>query len=1002
MWQLEPLEMRVLLSALSVSPGTGQQPIPATAVTAEGTFSFAVLLDTTGGSGQTATSDQLTLRLHFDSSVLAFNKIAGAFNDDGATVSPVDLTTLTVQEDTANLDSDAATTHFVEVTFTFPDGAPADAQLFTATFDSIDEDSATTNIKFSGAVDTEDTFAGAPLQVNVIGPDLVPPQPVIAGPTGPIGLAPFSVTIDFGEPVVVFLQDEVTVTGGTVTNMTTDGQGKYTVAITPSGEGPLTVNVAAGVVQDNGSNASLAAEPFSVTVVGQDFGDAPDSYDTSLNEDGPRHFGTGPTLGDSRDVESNAPSPLNGSGDDADGNTSVTVTQLSEEIITLHTNGGSIFIQMIRDGEDAPEETVENFLNYVRDGSYVNSIFHRYVTDFVLQGGGFKTTSNTFTNTSQFTAIATDPPVVNEFDPDRSNLRGTVAMAKLGSSPDSATSQFFFNLGDNSENLDDQNGGFTVFARVLNMDLIDSILESFSRKNAGGAFTDLPVTASNQLLVVRAVGVGNVSGVAYTDANGNGVRDAGEAGLGGAVIYVDANKNNKRDSGELVVTTAADGSYEIEGVPLGENVIRYDVPASRFQTGPFAPSGYTINVDIGDQFAHVDFGSMAASDAPAFVPAGDEDGVVISGDFRVITGETDSAVVNIQHSTGNARLYAWIDLNRDGDFGDAGEQIANGTGQFANLGNGQVVVPFTVPASASEGYTYARFRVSTDTGLGSKGLASDGEVEDYAVLFDRPQPIPTPGSLDDRDFDGDGEADSAIYDSETGRWSVALTGGGSMSWDDFTAPAGVSTSASGRFDGGRATRAEYMPLVGLWQIDRLADTDGDGQGDTLIHTFWPQFDTAAGWTQHVTGDFNGDRLPVVANYNPQLGAWWVSIAADSNSDGDLDTFITVLRSSLDTSAVWTEQVVADYNGDGFLDIANYHAGTGRWWISTATDNNDDGRPDAFVTRGWKPPSDDVTSPQPATFSGVRGNSNPAATVPAQLAAPTMTTLEDVLNWLDSP
>ena len=65
--------------------------------------------------------------------------------------------------------------------------------------------------------------------------------------------------------------------------------------------------------------------------------------------------------------------------------------------------------------------------------------------------------------------------MINEFG--MSNLRGTIAMAKLGGDPDSATSEFFFNLADNSENLDNQNGGFTVFAQVINgMDVIDSIV----------------------------------------------------------------------------------------------------------------------------------------------------------------------------------------------------------------------------------------------------------------------------------------------------------------------------------------------------------------------------------------------------------------------------------------------------------------------------------------------------------------------------------------------
>jgi len=68
--------------------------------------------------------------------------------------------------------------------------------------------------------------------------------------------------------------------------------------------------------------------------------------------------------------------------------------------------------------------------------------------------------------------------IMNEFSADRSNLRGTVAMAKLGGDPDSATSQFFFNLDDNSENLDNQNGGFTVFAEVVEgLDVVDAISE---------------------------------------------------------------------------------------------------------------------------------------------------------------------------------------------------------------------------------------------------------------------------------------------------------------------------------------------------------------------------------------------------------------------------------------------------------------------------------------------------------------------------------------------
>ncbi|TWT88898.1 Peptidyl-prolyl cis-trans isomerase A precursor [Pseudobythopirellula maris] len=152
--------------------------------------------------------------------------------------------------------------------------------------------------------------------------------------------------------------------------------------------------------------------------------------------------------------------------------------------------------------------TVDNFLNYVEDGDWVDSIFHRSAEDFVVQGGGFY---------DDLTSVPTDASIQNEFSAARSNLRGTVAMAKLGSSPDSATSQWFVNLGDNSANLDFQNGGFTVFGVILGdgMDLFDSIneLPRIDATSEGSAFGELPVlnaldgTDPDNLVVVTNVSV---------------------------------------------------------------------------------------------------------------------------------------------------------------------------------------------------------------------------------------------------------------------------------------------------------------------------------------------------------------------------------------------------------------------------------------------------------------------------------------------------------------
>jgi cyclophilin family peptidyl-prolyl cis-trans isomerase len=118
--------------------------------------------------------------------------------------------------------------------------------------------------------------------------------------------------------------------------------------------------------------------------------------------------------------------------------------------------------------QDKPA-TVQNFIRYVQSGSYSNCFSHRLVPGFVLQAGGYVVT-NRGTASSSPVAVATFPPVTNEFSRGKfySNVFGTLAMAKT-SDPNSANSQFFFNLTNNSASLDNPNnsGGFTVFGHVV-------------------------------------------------------------------------------------------------------------------------------------------------------------------------------------------------------------------------------------------------------------------------------------------------------------------------------------------------------------------------------------------------------------------------------------------------------------------------------------------------------------------------------------------------------
>lgn len=149
-----------------------------------------------------------------------------------------------------------------------------------------------------------------------------------------------------------------------------------------------------------------------------------------------------------------------------------------------------IDVSLLEDKLSGAPLTVANFERYIEEEKYTDIILHRLISGFVLQGGGFQW-SNDQTSPS---SIESFPAVQNEFSSERSNTRGTIAMAKIGNDPDSATNQWFFNLADNSANLDNQNGGFTVFGKTKTQTdlLFVDILASSPVANAGGVFSSLP------------------------------------------------------------------------------------------------------------------------------------------------------------------------------------------------------------------------------------------------------------------------------------------------------------------------------------------------------------------------------------------------------------------------------------------------------------------------------------------------------------------------------
>jgi peptidyl-prolyl cis-trans isomerase B (cyclophilin B) len=136
-------------------------------------------------------------------------------------------------------------------------------------------------------------------------------------------------------------------------------------------------------------------------------------------------------------------------------------------MVVISTSKGDIHLQL--DTENTPV-TVENFLNYARSGYYNNTIFHRVIDGFMIQGGGLN---------ADMEQKPTEQPIQNEAKKGKPNKRGTIAMART-MDPHSATAQFFINVADNSflnySGDHAQGFGYCVFGEVVEgMDVVDAI-----------------------------------------------------------------------------------------------------------------------------------------------------------------------------------------------------------------------------------------------------------------------------------------------------------------------------------------------------------------------------------------------------------------------------------------------------------------------------------------------------------------------------------------------
>ncbi len=225
---------------------------------------------------------------------------------------------------------------------------------------------------------------------------------------------------------------------------------------------------------------------------------------------------------------------------------------ITGNVVQVQTGLGPILMQML---PSAAPNTVANFLQYVHDDAYAYSMVHRVDKESafsIIQGGGYRV-SFTGGNASGLELVPTRAAITNEYS--LPNVRGTVAMAKLGNAPDSATSQWFINLADDTSVFGPSNdGGYTVFARVIGggMNVADAI-GNLSQANVTLALTGFPNATPGANVTVTYLTSNATYPLSGTDNDADGLPDAWEEFFG-----LNSNDNTGVNS--------ADGDYDGDGL----------------------------------------------------------------------------------------------------------------------------------------------------------------------------------------------------------------------------------------------------------------------------------------------------------------------------------------------------------------------------------------------------------------------------------------------------
>ena len=764
-----------------------------------------------------------------------------------------------------------------------------------------------------------------------------------------------------------------------LTNDTTNGNGTHVYSFTPPASAigstfmRIRISSAALPTTDGfkGTAVDGEVEDYQVTISGEDWGDAPDTYGTTLAADGPDHpINVGDTfLGASVDSEGDGVPSVGADGDDnatsddedgvsgiptvittAGGTFPITVTlggqsgfvsawvdrtqtgtfDFADQFIgplvstPVQAVGPTVYSLVIPPVSASDPETgdkiylrfrvvngTEAALFFPKAGAGGSTALSGEVEDYVI------TVVNQLQdwgdNPDTFTTTAGPRHNIGSGDPQFGTNRDAEAAGNPSAGSDG---------DDNTDSPDDEDGVDFASLGTINP----------------GTTISLPITTSGM--------GGSIN--AWMDFNGNGVYDvpseqvltdaAAGAGTYSITIPVTAVTGTTHArfrissaGGDLASSgTAADGEIEDYAFTITPNLDFGDAPDTYgtllTSNGPrHSITGPGLGTNIDNESDGVP-STGADGDDTAGSPD-DEDAVTFPA--CLTAGIANNIPIQVN---GTGKLSLWIDLNGDGDFLDSGEMLLNNVPH-----TGLTSFPIIIPTTATPGATYARARViaSSDPNLTSPlGAASSGEVEDYAVSIckdfgDAPDSYCTLLASDGPRHDGTGPLLGTLRDLETDA-PVTL---GTLADGDDNADSddedGVTFSNSGVFDTTSSSNQITFTLSGTADVEVYVDWNRDGDFDDVGEKY--DFDNHSGGTESLSvGTLSTDGVTYV-----RVRAYTVGQALDSPkgnaSSGEVEDYRITLSTptlvdllAFDAMATETGQVAINWSTGAEIDTAGFN------------------------------------------------------------------------------